>query len=106
MRLCNLFASKRGTDPLSAPKISGHLLIAFVLKGENMPRVLIKCPNTGKDVPTNSSMRAETFHRTQITHNSFKCPACGEIHTWATKDAFLEDERPTSSRDKNDPPAL
>jgi len=69
-----------------------------------MPRVLIKCPNTGKDVPTNSMMRPETFQQAQITRNTFRCPACGEIHTWAKKDAFLEGEPPKSSRDKNDPP--
>jgi len=57
-----------------------------------MPRVMIKCPKTGKLTPTGFVINKTSFDnpKNALTNNSFRCLACGEIHTWSKKDAVLE----------------
>ena len=56
-----------------------------------MTRVMIKCPNTGKAVPTGKETNEATLERVVFFDNIlFDCPACGENHTWDTRDAWLE----------------
>ncbi|MCC6651283.1 MAG: hypothetical protein IT348_09075 [Candidatus Eisenbacteria bacterium] len=55
-----------------------------------MPMVKIKCPKTGRDVPTGIVMDLDTFQSVTFTNNSVSCPYCGEAHVWSKPDAFLE----------------
>jgi endogenous inhibitor of DNA gyrase (YacG/DUF329 family) len=59
-----------------------------------MPAIMIKCPNTGKAVPTGMAADEKTWQDpTNIfRRNSFRCPACQQKHTWDKKDAFLASE--------------
>ena len=55
-----------------------------------MPMVKIKCPKTGRDVPTGIVMDLGTFQSVTLTNNGVSCPFCGEVHVWSKPDAFLE----------------
>jgi hypothetical protein len=57
-----------------------------------MPRVMIKCPRVLKLVPTGMAMGQASFDNPTnlLTNNTFRCPACGEKHTWSKSDAVLE----------------
>lgn len=56
-----------------------------------MAQVVIKCPRTGKWVPTGIDMDAASFAGANMSGNSFgPCPACGASHTWDKKDAKLK----------------
>ncbi len=59
-----------------------------------MPRVMIKCPVTGKAVDTAFFMDVQSFNSCDFSNNSFQCSECGRMHTWDKKDAFLEGESP------------
>jgi hypothetical protein len=55
-----------------------------------MAQVMIKCPKTGKLVPTGIVMDKISFKTSTLTNNTLgNCPACGENHVWSKKDAIL-----------------
>lgn len=56
-----------------------------------MARIMIKCPKTGKPVPTGVVMDAASFATASLTGNRVKCPHCPETHRWDKKDAWLEE---------------
>jgi len=54
-----------------------------------MPRIIIRCPTTGEDVPTG--------HRSQdldlaalVEPRSFRCPVCHQVHAWRGEEARIE----------------
>lgn len=55
-----------------------------------MPMVKIKCPKTGRDVPTGIVMDLSVFNSVTLTNNGVKRPRCGETHVWGKQDAFME----------------
>ena len=52
---------------------------------------MIKCPRTGRAIATGIGMSRDTFKTSTLTHNSVRCPACGQTHTWDKKDAWVQD---------------
>jgi hypothetical protein len=60
-----------------------------------MPRVMIKCPNTNKFVPTGFALDKASFENPSyiLGNNTVRCPACGKDHTWSKADAILEDAK-------------
>jgi len=80
--------------PLTRPRCPQHQVAGSELArneiGGVMPMVKIKCPKTGRDVPTGIVMDLETFQSVTFTNNSVSCPYCGEAHVWSKPDAFLE----------------
>jgi len=57
-----------------------------------MPMIMIKCPATGKDIPTEMAMDKASFENptNQMAGNKVGCPHCKTLHTWDKKDAFLK----------------
>lgn len=53
--------------------------------------VMIRCPVTGDEVPTGFAMDRAGFDSSELNDNSVECAACGEIHTWSKRDAFMKD---------------
>lgn len=61
-----------------------------------MPRIIIRCPTTGQDVPTGH--RTKDFQPAEIVEpRSFRCPVCQEVHQWRGSDARIEDWPPSPS---------
>ena len=57
-----------------------------------MGMVMIKCPKTGKPVPTGFGMDKGSFESSTLTNNTVSpCPACGGKHTWSKKDGWLQE---------------
>ena len=54
-----------------------------------MPRILTKCPQTTRTVPTVLRMREAAFEALTGAH-AFRCPACNSVHQWEKHDAWLE----------------
>jgi len=55
-----------------------------------MREVLISCPGTGEPVSTGISMSVYAFDElSELAVYTFRCAACGELHTWSKADARL-----------------
>lgn len=55
-----------------------------------MGQVMIRCPSTGKAVPTGLRFDAFSFENAQLSANTVTCPHCGKPHTWNKSDAWLD----------------
>lgn len=56
-----------------------------------MGRIVIKCPNTGKTVPTGMGADKKSFESSTYGSNTMHCSACGGFHTWSKEDAWVEE---------------
>jgi hypothetical protein len=61
-----------------------------VSKDVEQARVMIRCPVTGRGIPTGLMADATTWHHRPIGLNRVSCPACKQIHAWSKRDAHLE----------------
>jgi len=60
-------------------------------------RIMIRCPVTGKPVPTGMNVDINSFKSLEFPRNTFSpCPACGQSNSWEKKDAFLEPDEKVS----------
>jgi predicted RNA-binding Zn-ribbon protein involved in translation (DUF1610 family) len=79
-----------GNYPLT-PQDKRSMLVPRPPEGVEMGAVKIKCPTTGKAVSTGIAMDRASFESSQMSDNKFKCPACGQMHAWDKKDAWVEE---------------
>jgi hypothetical protein len=65
-----------------------------------MGAVMIKCPDTGMDIPTGMVADRESFRATPVFFARVLCPLCGSTHEWFAKEAWVCDgeEQPSSRR--------
>lgn len=61
-----------------------------------MSILYVKCPATGKDIPTELEMTKEAFKTADISPQPVRCPYCERDHTWYKSDAFLKQQRAAS----------
>jgi hypothetical protein len=53
-------------------------------------RVMIRCPVTGREVPTGfSTISSDMFDRMLPGALEVWCESCAQYHVWSKKDAFL-----------------
>lgn len=57
-----------------------------------MATVMIRCPSTGKAVPTGLSMGEAAFKTATLEGNSTQCAACGQMHVWSKAQAWVAKE--------------
>lgn len=57
-----------------------------------MGKIVFRCPETGRAVPTGIEMTEELFQATFPSRGDGirECPACGGDHQWEKKDAWVE----------------
>lgn len=53
-----------------------------------MAALMIRCPTTGKPVPTGMAADKESFKTMNYDNNSVQCPHCKQPHTWSKKDVL------------------
>jgi hypothetical protein len=53
--------------------------------------VMIRCPQTGRDVPTGLEMDVSEFQRAPVFYSRVWCPECNVLHEWFAKDAWVCD---------------
>ena len=51
---------------------------------------MIRCPQTGKPLPTGMAFTEANFKAITLSSNSVLCPHCGQMHVWDKKDAWLD----------------
>jgi hypothetical protein len=59
-------------------------------KDLNHSRVMIRCPMTGRSIPTGLTAEESTWHSRPIGLNRVSCPECKQVHAWNKSDAHLE----------------
>jgi hypothetical protein len=58
-------------------------------KGGSMSAIMIKCPNTDRDVFTGIEIDFVSFNRLPNVLSHSYCPACGREHHWRRSEAWL-----------------
>ena len=53
-----------------------------------MAMLEIKCPRTGKPVPTGIDASASAYPTLTIKNSRIGCPHCGGMHTWSKQDVI------------------
>jgi predicted RNA-binding Zn-ribbon protein involved in translation (DUF1610 family) len=66
-----------------------------------MGMVMIKCPGTGRAVPTGIELEEETFTNLPNVGSGMTCPACGGHHIWRKAEAWLDDGSATPPPDRS-----
>jgi predicted RNA-binding Zn-ribbon protein involved in translation (DUF1610 family) len=54
-----------------------------------MEHLVFSCPNTGREVDSGVESEIGTLLRIRQENVRALCPACGEEHEWAVRDASL-----------------
>jgi len=54
-----------------------------------MGLIMIRCPRTGRAVPTGIETDARSFAALPDKPVKSKCPVCGSVHVWRTREAWL-----------------
>jgi hypothetical protein len=56
--------------------------------------VVIRCPTTGVEVPTGTTVDIGALHTLPKEAIPLRCPACGKRHHWSSADALLAHSTP------------
>ena len=54
-----------------------------------MSMVMIRCPNTGAEVPTGLETDASSFASLPEIATQMTCRSCGAVHSWTRGEAWL-----------------
>jgi hypothetical protein len=78
-----------------------------IWNGESfMGAVMIKCPDTGRDIATGMVADRVSFNSTPVFFARVHCPLCGAEHEWFAKEAWVcESDPPTLARPTQSPSA-
>ena len=60
-----------------------------------MSAIMIKCPETGKDVSIGIDTDKTSFSQLPNITTATRCPACGRTHEWNVSEAWLHEREPT-----------
>jgi hypothetical protein len=53
--------------------------------------VMIRCPRTGREIPTGMTMNRSDFERAPVFFARTHCPLCASEHEWFAQDAWVCD---------------
>ena len=53
--------------------------------------LMIKCPASGRDIPTGIEMDRRSFARTPVFFSRTYCPLCRTNHEWFAKQAWIHE---------------
>jgi hypothetical protein len=59
-----------------------------------MGTVMIKCPDTGRSIPTGIVADPESFSATPVFFAKVYCPLCRTEHEWFAKEAWVCESEP------------
>lgn len=61
-----------------------------------MGNVMVRCPETGREIPTGLQADRASFDRSPVFFARAYCPICRTEHEWFARDAWIcEEPRPT-----------
>ena len=62
-----------------------------------MGTVMIKCPDTGRDIPTGMMADRRSFSATPVFFARVLCPLCNTEHEWFAREAWVCEATPTAA---------
>jgi hypothetical protein len=63
-----------------------------------MGAVMVRCPQTGRDIPTGLTTDRKSFAATPVFFARVYCPICRTEHEWFAKEAWVYDAEPHPQR--------
>jgi len=67
-----------------------------------MGMVMVKCPQTGRAIPTGIRIDRESFRRRPVFYSRTYCPSCRIDHAWFAQDAWVDEPRLVKRRPVED----
>jgi hypothetical protein len=58
-----------------------------------MGMVMVKCPQTGRAIPTGIAIDRESFQRSPVFFRRTRCPICTTEHAWFAQEAWVDEPR-------------
>jgi hypothetical protein len=58
-----------------------------------MGMVMVKCPQTGRAIPTGIKIDRESFRRSTVFFSRTHCPTCRTDHAWFAREAWVDEPR-------------
>ena len=62
-----------------------------------MGTLMIKCPETGREIPTGYAADAESFRHMPVFFARSFCPLCRAEHEWFAQEAWVGERDPTGA---------
>jgi hypothetical protein len=63
-----------------------------IMGGEvRMGMVMIKCPQTGRAIPTGIQIDRERFRSSPVFFSRTRCPGCQADHAWFAREAWVDE---------------
>jgi hypothetical protein len=59
--------------------------------------VMIRCPQTGREIATGIEMGTSEFRRAPVFFSRVQCPLCDRVHEWFAKDAWVSESAEAES---------
>jgi len=56
-----------------------------------MGMVMVKCPQTGRAIPTGIKTDRESFRRSPVFFGRTHCPICHTDHAWFAREAWVDE---------------
>jgi hypothetical protein len=63
-----------------------------------MGMVMVKCPETGRAIPTGITIDRESFQRSPVFFRRTRCPICNTEHAWFAREAWVDEPRVVAPR--------
>ena len=70
-----------------------------------MGMVMIKCPQTGRAIPTGIETDRERFQRCAVFFSRTRCPICRTDHPWFAREAWVREPRARAEQHSANAPA-
>lgn len=78
---------------------SGAYRVAATTKASRpMGAVMVRCPQTGRDIPTGLTSDRKSFEAMPVFFARVHCPICRTEHEWFAKEAWVCDAEPRPQR--------
>jgi len=56
-----------------------------------MGMLMVKCPQSGRAIPTGIETDRESFRRSVVFFSRTHCPICGTDHAWFAREAWVHE---------------
>ncbi len=63
-----------------------------------MGMVMVKCPETGRAIPTGMKTDRESFQRSTVFFGRTHCPICHTDHAWFAREAWVHEPGASAQR--------
>jgi hypothetical protein len=70
-----------------------------------MGMVMIKCPQTGRAIPTGIKVDRERFRASAVFFSRTRCPVCVTDHDWFAREAWVHEPGAREERRRTAVPA-